>query len=153
MPGNNDWWNGYTNASPGIQALTQAPQLPTLNVGDIMGGLPQMPTADPTMWQQFSNWLDTSGVLGKKLADGTQLQGWGAPLMGAVGGLTNAYFGAQQLKLAKDTLANNKEQFKLNFDAQKKTLNSAMEDRQRARVAANPGAYQSVDTYMNQNRI
>ena len=33
------------------------------------------------------------------------------------------------------------------------TLNTQMEDRQRARVASNPTAYQSVGDYMNKNGL
>ncbi len=59
----------------------------------------------------------------------------------------------KQYNLAKDTLNENKRQFGLNWDAQKATVNSQLEDRQRARVASNPSAYQSVSAYMDQNRI
>jgi len=115
-----------------------------------LGNVAMIPTgADPSsMWDGFSSWMDSSGVLGKTLADGTKMQGWGAPLLGAASGLMNGWMGMQQLKLGKDTLANNKRQFQLNFDAQKKTTNAALADRQNARVASNPSAYQSVGDYM-----
>jgi hypothetical protein len=61
--------------------------------------------------------------------------------------------GMNQYNLAKETLAANKAQFERNFDAQKATTNASLEDRQRARVASNPGAYQSVGDYMNQNGV
>lgn len=109
--------------------------------------------ADPSIWGGISNWMDTSGVLGKKLPDGTQVQGWGAPAVNLASGLASAYFGMQQLGLAKDTLAQNKNQFQMNFDAQRKTTNAALEDRQRARVASNPGAYQSVGAYLGKSGI
>lgn len=109
--------------------------------------------ADPSMWTSFSNWLNDSGILGKRLADGTQVQGWGAPALGLASGLANSYFGMKQLNLARDTLNANKEQFRLNFDASKNTTNAQLQDRQRARVASNPGAYQSVGDYMNQYGI
>jgi outer membrane murein-binding lipoprotein Lpp len=61
--------------------------------------------------------------------------------------------GMKQYGLAKDTLAANKAQFERNFEAQRRTTNAALEDRQRARVASNPGAYQSVGDYMDQNQV
>lgn len=80
-------------------------------------------------------------------------QGWGGMAFGAAQGLGNAYLGSQQLAVAKDTLANNKKQFDLNFKAQKQATNSALEDRQRARVSANSGGYESVGSYMSKNAI
>lgn len=54
----------------------------------------------------------------------------------------------QQYGLAKDTLNFNTKQFDLNFEAQRQMTSSALEDRQRARVASNPGAYESVTDFM-----
>ena len=53
----------------------------------------------------------------------------------------------------KTTLAEGKRQFQINYGAQKTTINSALEDRQRARVASNSSAYQSVGDYMDKNGI
>ena len=61
--------------------------------------------------------------------------------------------GMKQYGLAKDALNQAKEQYNKNYAAQKTTTNSSLEDRQRARVASSPNAYESVDTYMAQNRI
>lgn len=88
------------------------------------------------------NWFDTrdqKGMLGTAIG--------GAQALG------NLYMGMQQYNLAKETLAANKEQFAKNYEAQKTTTNTALEDRQRARVASNAGAYQSVSDYMNKNRV
>lgn len=73
--------------------------------------------------------------------------------IGALSGLTSAYLGWQQFNLAKDQLAQNKKIFNLNFGQQAQSLNTALEDRQRARVASNPGSYQSVGDYMAQNQF
>jgi hypothetical protein len=59
----------------------------------------------------------------------------------------------KQYGLAKDALASSKQQFNLNYDAQRTTTNAQLRDRQTARVASNPGAYQSVGEYMNTNSI
>jgi hypothetical protein len=102
----------------------------------------------------FGDWFKNSGMLNQiDPKTGMQTQGWGGLALGGAQALGSLYMGMQQYKLAKDTLASNKAQFERNFDAQKTTTNSALEDRQRARVASNPGAYQSVGDYMNQNGV
>jgi len=85
-----------------------------------------------------------------KSAMGTkEAPGWGGMALGAASGLASTYLGLQQYGLAKDTLANNKQQFQMQYDAQKRMTNSNLEDRQRARVASNSGAYQSPSDYMS----
>jgi hypothetical protein len=91
-------------------------------------------------------WLE--GAIGTK-----DSPGWGGFALGAANTAANLFFGMQQYGLAKKTLAENKRQFQLNYDAQKQTTNSALEDRQRARVASNPGAYESVGSYMDRNKV
>lgn len=87
-------------------------------------------------------------------ADGRMTDmGVGMPALQAASGLFNAYMGMKQYGLYKDQLQESKKQFALNYDAQRQTTNSALEDRQRARVASNAGAYQSVGEYMDQNGI
>lgn len=80
-------------------------------------------------------------------------QGWGGMALGAIGGMANLYLGLKQYGLAKQQLAEGKRQFELNYDAQRKLTNSQLEDRQRARVASNPGGYESVGSYMDRNGI
>jgi hypothetical protein len=101
----------------------------------------------------INQWLQESGALGSTSADGIKTPGWGGMAMGAAQGIGNLWMGMQQYGLAKDTFNENKRQFALNFDASKKTTNSRLEDRQAARVASNPGAYQSVGDYMKKNGI
>lgn len=79
--------------------------------------------------------------------------GWGGTALGAVGGIASAFLGMKQYGLAKQTLEENKRQFQLNYDAQRQMTNTRLEDRQRARVASNPGAYQSVGAYMGANGV
>ena len=79
--------------------------------------------------------------------------GWGNLALNAAGGLASTFLGMKQYGLAKQSLAENKRQFQLNYDAQKQTTNTRLEDRQRARVASNAGAYQSVGDYMTVNGI
>lgn len=80
-------------------------------------------------------------------------QGWGGMALNGAQGLLSAWMAMQQYGLAKDQLAEGKRQFGLNYDAQRTTTNSQLEDRQRARLASNPGAYQSVGDYMAKNGI
>lgn len=81
---------------------------------------------------------------------GAQKFGFG---MDAIGKLAGLYMGLQQYGLAKKAFDLQKESFERQYAAQRDTTNTRMEDRQRARVAANPGAYESVGSYMDRNRI
>ena len=79
--------------------------------------------------------------------------GWGGLAVDAAGGLASTFLGMKQYGLAKQTLEENKRQFDLNYAAQRQTTNTRLEDRQRARVASNANAYQSVGDYMAVNGI
>jgi hypothetical protein len=138
--------------------------MPTYGVGseygpdniDVGGGFnPALGGAsDPGMLSRLGSWLKDSGILGSyDPKTGIKTDGWGGLALGAAQGLGGLYMGMQQYNLAKETLANNKAQFERNFAAQKATTNASLEDRQRARVASNPTAYQSVSDYMAQNGV
>lgn len=129
---NGAWLGDYADLAPAVTAPT-APG----------GGL----------WSGINSWMKDSGFLNQRNTDGTMSQGWGGLALGGAQALGSLYMGMKQYGLAKDTLAANKAQFERNFEAQKNTTNAALEDRQRARVASNPGAYQSVGDYMNQNGV
>ena len=115
------------------QALAAQISEPTIPMNGATGGVTPVD----------SNWYD--GALGPN--------GWGNLALNAAGGLASAFLGMKQYGVAKQALAENKRQFDLNYAAQRQTANTRLEDRQRARVAANPNAYQSVDDYMAVNRI
>ena len=112
------------------------------NTGAVTGGL----------GGEFAEYLDGNSFM-DKLIGNTDKPGWGGFALGALNAGSNIFFGLKQYDLAKQTLNENKRQFQLNYDAQKQTTNTALEDRQRARVAGNPGAYQSVDDYMKNNGV
>lgn len=95
----------------------------------------------------FMDSLRSSGFLG---TDGNQ--GWGGAALGAIGGLGNAFMSMRNYGLARDALASSKDQFNKNYAAQRDTINTQLEDRQRARVAANPNS-ESVESYLARNRI
>lgn len=82
-------------------------------------------------------------------ADGRS-DGFLLPGISALTGLGNAYMGMKQFGLAEDSLDFQKDAFSKNFEAQKRTTNAQLADRQRARLAANPnGGYQSEAEYMS----
>lgn len=93
------------------------------------------------------------GALGSTNEKGLRSDGWGGLALGATQGLAGAFFGAKQYQAAQSALSENKRQFNLNFENQRKTVNTELEDRQRARVASNAGAYQSVGDYMQKNGV
>jgi hypothetical protein len=115
---------------------------------------PSPAAADPGMMSSFSNWLRTNGWIDSiDPATGQKLGGMGGLALGAVQGLGSLYLGMQQYNLAKDQLAFQKGAFERQFANQKQSMNTQLEDRQRARVASNAGAYQSVGDYMAQNGV
>lgn len=89
-------------------------------------------------WNWFST-RDQQGVLGPALQGAQTLAG--------------LYMGMKQYGLAKDQLNFQKDSFNKQYAANQTLTNSRLEDRQKARVASNAGAYQSVGDYMNQNGV
>lgn len=73
--------------------------------------------------------------------------------LGGVTSLLNGYLGFQNLGLAKKQYQSQLDQFNKQWDANKKLTNASLADRQAARVASNPNAYQSVDDYMKKYGI
>ena len=73
-------------------------------------------------------------------------------IVGGALGAGKLFMGMQQYGLAKEQLAQSKEQYAKNYAAQKSMTNSALSDRQVARNAAGPG-YQDTAGYMAQYGI
>lgn len=125
----------------------------TLNASSAVSGMPI--NSDLLAGDGTGN--NDSGFLGSAFGrtnpDGTKVNGWAPTALGVGQGLLGAYSAMQQYGLAKDQLEESKRQFDLNFQNQRKTLNTQLEDRQRARVASNPSAYQSVGDYMNKHGV
>lgn len=94
-------------------------------------------------------WLDS--ILGGN-GDMSGLQ-MGQLGLGGVNSLLNGYLGFQNLGLAKKQYQSQLDQFNKQWDANKKLTNASLADRQAARVASNPNAYQSVDDYMKKYGI
>ena len=108
------------------------------------GAAPQAANLDPSFLQRMTGFTD---------AKGNQQVGWGGLALGAIQGLGGAYMGMKQFGLAKDTLKEQRRQYDQNYQAQRTLINSQLEDRQRARVASNESAYQSVGDYMNKHGV
>ena len=94
-------------------------------------------------------WLDS--ILGGN-GDMSGLQ-MGQLGLGGVTSLLNGYLGFQNLSLAKKQYQSQLDQFNKQWDANKRLTNASLADRQAARVASNPNAYQSVDDYMKKYGI
>lgn len=119
---------------------------PAYSAAEISGGVG---TANTPFWES-DFW---KGAFGSTDAQGVKTNGWAGSALGLLQGGLGAFMGMKQYGLAKDALAQSKKQFNLNYAAQKQTTNAALEDRQRARNASNPGAYQGTDEYMAQYGI
>lgn len=140
--GMSNWGNG-SNLGLNLAGYTPSALLTDALPGAGISGIGLGGTAG-----NASNGGFLGGMIGTK-----ETPGWGGLALGGASALLSGIMGFKQLGLAKKSLAENKRQFNLNFDAQRRTTNSMLEDRQRARVASNPGAYQSVGDYMNQNGV
>lgn len=141
--------SGVSMMNWGGSADVPRPVLPGMPMGAVAATTPGSASASAV--PGGGSWWD--GMLGKTNMNGTRTDGWGGLALGAASSLLNGWMGMQQYGLAKKQLSEGKRQFDMNWDAQKATTNSALEDRQRARVASNPGAYESIDSYMNRNGI
>lgn len=142
------WGAGLPQGGP---ELLQAPAVDPAAAALAAAGQPTGagPGAPGGLWGGGNLW----GALGSTNKDGIRSDGWGGMALGAAQGLAGAFIGAKQFQLAQDGLKENKRQFSLNFENQRKTVNAELEDRQRARVASNAGAYQSVGDYMNKHGV
>jgi hypothetical protein len=144
---------GMSNWGMGEDTGMRVPGAPITSVSQLGLGKASPGTSAPSLWEQFSNapllpWTSTD-------VNGARQSGSGLLMPGLqlASGALNAWMGMKNYGLAKKQFAENKNQYALNYDAQRTTTNAQLEDRQRARVASNAGAYQSVGEYMGQNGI
>lgn len=138
-----------------LGTLLDVPKIPQNAANPAWSGMPEISFPMAGNGPVGSSFMDSDfmkGMLGKRNKDGTQDLGWGGMALGTAQGLFSGYMGMKNYGLAKDSLEQGKKQFQMNYDAQKQTTNTALEDRQRARVANNPNSV-GVDEYMNKNRI
>jgi hypothetical protein len=74
-------------------------------------------------------------------------------LLQGAGSLAQSFLGWGQLSEGKRQNAIAQDNWQKQYDNQATLTNASLRDRQSARVAANPGAYQSVGEYMQQNKV
>lgn len=110
-----------------------------------MAGASISSTATPNSF----NTPTVTGALGTGMS-GLQLGQLG---LGAANGLLNGYLGFQNLGLAKNQARQAQQNWDKQWAANVKNTNAALSDRQAARVASNPNAYESVDSYMKKYGI
>lgn len=147
----NSWGIGGSPDVPSISPGDGATQLVDPAVYANPNGIADAANGDwaTNAWDKFTSlpWLNS------KNAQGIEQQGILSPAISGLSSIANGYLAMKQLGLAQDQFNFQKDAFTKNWAAKKATTNSALEDRQRARVASNSGAYQSVGDYMNQYGI
>lgn len=170
-----DWWNQPMSSSVGdVGYNPYAGSVPAANAfTQAMGSM--SPAASKSLWSgggpSSSGWFSDAfsgidstmkgigqklqdwGVTGGKDANGNAFNGWGGLALGAAQGIAN-WMGAKdqfalQKKATEASIFNANENMRIN----KARLNDDLRNRQIARVAANPGAYQSVGEYMKANQV
>jgi len=146
--------SGLANSLAGLSYGSGTPGALTSNIGAGAGG-PTISTAAPAqgLSNLFSSLFSQSSMFGGLDDKGVASGGWVGPAAGIASTIFGAIQGNKQLSMAEDRFKESKRQFDANYNAQRQTTNTQLEDRQRARVAANPGAYESVDSYLAKNRI
>ena len=146
---NGNAWSGMQNyGNPGLVAPANFGTMDFMNTAPVVG----LNGTTPIMGNAVGGGGGLGGFFDGFLGKNGQ-QGWGNLALGALQGIGGAYMGMKQYGLAKDALAQSQAQFDKNYNAQRQSINTQMEDRQRARVAATDGRAESVDSYMDRNRI
>ena len=82
-----------------------------------------------------------------------QVGGMAPGLLQGAGSIAQSILGWGQLGEAKRQNAFTQDAWQKQYDNQATLTNASQRDRQSARVAAAPGAYQSVGEYMQQNKV
>ena len=116
----------------------------------------------------FSNWFSSGNSSGNTSGTQTGIQsgtggssnGIFGDLLGGLNTIGQLYGAYKQLDYLNSALDLQQEQFDFtkeawnkNYENQVSSYNTRIEDRQRARLSADPNAYQSLDTYMAENQL
>lgn len=151
------------SAATGMQ--TYAAPTPTLR-GAPQGALGSLGGALSNVGNNFKNMVGLGGDSFDQMWNGTKSAvgtaganagtAWGkmgygergTALLGAATGLYGAYNAHKTNKLAREQFNFTKDSFNRNFEAQAKTTNAQLADRQNARHTRNPNAHASVSDYM-----
>jgi len=99
-----------------------------------------------SIWDNQNLWGGTS--FDPKTGAFTQKMGAVPTALNTFGGLANLYMGMKMFGLAKKDFRENRRQFNLNYNAQARTLNSTMENRQKALYSASPQIHSSPAEFM-----
>ena len=127
---------GMVTYAPGMQ--------PEGAVAGFLGDASFGGSSTPTWGQSAFGYTDKNGL---------KTNGWAGAALGLGQGLLQGYQGMQQYGMAKKQFKESKRQYEQNYAAQRALTNASLEDRQRARVASNSGAYQSVSEYMDKHGV
>ena len=127
----------YTNPATGMASWSPAFENPNVLFADTA-------RINPTKVPGFADKLrDVNSKYGSTITGGLE----------AAAGLWGAFNGMQQNKLVKQQMATSLDQWNKNYANQVASYNTRLEDRQNARLGANPNAYESTDSYMAKNRL
>ena len=99
-------------------------------------------------WGKMKSWFGSTDQESGKFNPGPALYG-----VQAATGLLQGYMALKNYGLAKKMGKHQRRISETNLYNQGTLTNAELEDRQIARVGANPNAYESVDSYMNKNRV
>lgn len=97
---------------------------------------------------KIANGLNTAGANAQTAWGKMSYGERGSAMLGAATSLYGAYNARKTGKLAQEQFQFTKDSFNKNFEAQAKTTNSQLADRQNARNIRNPTAHASVSDYM-----
>lgn len=132
------WLQNLFSSNDATQTTGLVPATPGMTGSSILTGAPS---------NNFNTGSLTDSLGG---ISGLQLGQLG---LGAANGLLSGYLGFQNLGLAKDQARQAQKNWDKQWGANVKSTNAALEDRQKARIASNPNAYESVDSYMKKYGI
>ena len=141
-------WGGNpdTQGMPNVNATPYAPQAQSLMAQPGMQNIMvnnQPPSFDPSLSQRLFGYQDGNVNVG----------GMAPGLLQGAGSIAQSILGWGQLGEAKRQNAFTQDAWQKQYDNQATLTNASQRDRQSARVAAAPGAYQSVGEYMQQNKV
>ena len=132
-----DPWTGQPVKNQG--ATTAANPWTQFDLGGLLNpssaGVAATPVSGPSWWDR---------IVGGKNADGTAFNGLGGLALGTLQGFGNLYGSMKNYGLAKEDFEFKKAFAEKNLANQTQLVNNQIRDRNNARNAANPGAYQPI---------
>jgi len=126
----------------------QAPQFSQGGTNSLAAGL-NFGQTDQWAGLRNTNGTNQAGIGGQ---GGFNLQGLGTILSG-IGALGSVYGAYQQNKLAKETLAFNKQAYATNLADNRQTYNTSLEDRIRARYNTEGRSSSAADDYLSTHKL